>query len=113
MRLGWAGSAFAAFYKDPAGANTLIGNYSLVFTPVDANTVKLTFPSNFDAATLFTTTGPYRLIETYFPTPNFTQPQPLVIGFTVTVRAFMRVVVLFFWIGFHLRGNVINHGAQR
>ncbi|CAL8465925.1 g5461 [Coccomyxa elongata] len=82
-----AGSAYAAFYKDPAGANTLIGNYSLVFTPVDANTVKLTFPSNFNAATLFTTTGPYRLIETYYPTPNFTQPQPLVIGFTVTTTA--------------------------
>ncbi|KAK9902060.1 hypothetical protein WJX75_002972 [Coccomyxa subellipsoidea] len=78
-----AGTAYAAFYKDPAGANTLIGNYSLVFTPVDANTVKLTFPASFNAATLFTTPGPYRLIETYFPTPNFTQPTPLVIGFTV------------------------------
>lgn len=81
----WAGAAYAAFYKDPAGANTLIGNYSLVFTPVDANTVKLNFPASFNAATLFTTPGPYRLIETYFPTPNFTQPTPLVIGFTVSV----------------------------
>lgn len=81
----WPGAAYAAFYKDPAGANTLIGNYSLVFTPVDANTVKLTFPASFNAATLFTTPGPYRLIETYFPTPNFTQPTPLVIGFTVSV----------------------------
>ncbi len=80
-----AGTAFGAFYKDPSGANTLIGNYSLIFTPQDANTVKLDFPSNFNAATLFTTTGSYRLIETYFPTFNFTQPQPLVVGFTVTV----------------------------
>ncbi|CAL8465926.1 g5462 [Coccomyxa elongata] len=82
-----AGVAYGAFYKDPAGANTLIGNYSLVFTPQDANTVKLDFPSNFNAATLFTTTGAYRLIETYFPTPNFTQPLPLVVGFTVTTVA--------------------------
>ncbi|BDA48295.1 hypothetical protein COCOBI_11-5550 [Coccomyxa sp. Obi] len=82
-----AGTAYGAFYQDPNGANTLIGNYSLVFTPLDANNVKLDFPSNFNAQTLFTTTGAYRLIETYFPTSNFTQPQPLVIGFTVTSTA--------------------------
>ncbi|BDA48297.1 hypothetical protein COCOBI_11-5570 [Coccomyxa sp. Obi] len=79
-----AGSAYAAFYKDPAGANTLIGNYSLTLLKVSANSVKLVLPSSFDAASLFTTTGAYRLIETYFPTPNFTQPQPLAISFTVT-----------------------------
>ncbi|BDA48294.1 hypothetical protein COCOBI_11-5540 [Coccomyxa sp. Obi] len=82
-----AGTAYGAFYQDPMGANTLIGNYSLILTPKDANTVKLDFPSNFNPQTLFTTTGSYRLIETYFPTSNFTQPQPLVIGFTVTTTA--------------------------
>ncbi|CAL8465922.1 g5458 [Coccomyxa elongata] len=65
-------------------ANTLIGNYSLALVKMGANTVKLVLPSSFDAATLFTTTGAYRLIETYYPTPNFSQPQPLVIGFTIT-----------------------------
>ena len=81
--------AYAAFYKDPTGANTLIGNFSLTLVKVSANSVKLTLPSNFDATALFTTTGAYRLIETYYPTPDFTQPQPLVIGFTITVRAWL------------------------
>lgn len=81
-----AGAVYAAFYKDPTGANTLIGNFSMGLVPVGANTVHLTFPSSFDATTLLKTPGKYALVETYYPTPDFTQPVPLTVQFTVTVR---------------------------
>ena len=65
--------------------NVLVGNYSCVLTPLDANTVQATLPSSFNANQLLTT-GTYTAIYTYYPTSNFTQPDPLTLQFQIMVR---------------------------
>ena len=63
----------------------MVGNYSLVLTALDANTVQGKLPSSFDAENLLTD-GSYTAVYTYYPTPNFTQPAPLTITFDISVR---------------------------
>ncbi|CAL5223963.1 g6569 [Coccomyxa viridis] len=62
---------------------TVVGNYSLDLTVLDANTVQGKLPSSFDAESLLTD-GSYTAVYTYYPTPNFTQPAPLTITFDIT-----------------------------
>lgn len=65
--------------------NVLVGNYSCVLTLLNANTVQATLPSSFNANQLLTT-GTYTAVYTYYPTSNFTQPDPLTLQFQITVR---------------------------
>lgn len=74
---------------------TVVGNYSLDLTVLDANTVQGKLPSSFDAESLLTD-GSYTAVYTYYPTPNFTQPAPLTITFDITVCPFsMRHNILY------------------
>ena len=63
---------------------SVVGNYSLVLTAADANTVQGKLPSSFDAQALLDD-GTYTAVYTYYPTANFTQPSPLTITFQITV----------------------------
>ncbi|CAK0738191.1 hypothetical protein CVIRNUC_001007 [Coccomyxa viridis] len=60
-----------------------IGNFTLVATGINPNTVALSLPSTFNATALLQT-GSYTETITYYPTSNFTQPSPLVIQFQIT-----------------------------
>ena len=76
-----AGTSYAVIV-DSSG-NT-IGNFTLVATGINPNTLALTLPSTFNATALLQT-GSYTETITYYPTSNFTQPSPLVIQFQITV----------------------------
>ncbi len=65
--------------------DVLVGNYSCVLTPLNANTIQATLPSSFNAKKLLTT-GTYTAVYTYYPTNNFTQPEPLTLQFQIIVR---------------------------
>jgi hypothetical protein len=79
-----AGNLFETITSVPDG--TLIGNYSLGLVPVNANTVLGVLPPGFNASNVLTV-GNYQALYQYFPTSNFTQPLPLYVSFTVTVRS--------------------------
>ena len=78
-----AGNSYAVIV-DSSG-NT-IGNFTLVATGINPNTVALSLPSTFNATALLQT-GSYTETITYYPTSNFTQPSPLVIQFQITVSS--------------------------
>ena len=78
-----AGTSYAVIV-DSSG-NT-IGNFTLVATGINPNTVALSLPSTFNATALLQT-GSYTETITYYPTPNFTQPSPLIIQFQITVSS--------------------------
>ena len=81
--LGPAAGASYEVITDSSG--NLVGNFSLTSTPIDPNTNALTLPSTFNASQLLHT-GSYTAVITYYPTINFTQPVPLTITFSITVR---------------------------
>ena len=62
-----------------------IGNYSLVYTQLNANTLSASLPSTFNA-TASLGVGNYSAVITYYPTANFAQPTPLTVQFSITVR---------------------------
>ena len=66
--------------------NSLVGNFSCTLTTLNPNTVQAKLPSSFHAE-IELTTGSYTAVYTYYPTPNFTQPNALTLTFQITVRA--------------------------
>ena len=61
-----------------------VGNYSLVYTQLNANTLAASLPSTFNA-TQSLGVGNYSAVITYYPTSNFAQPSPLNVQFSITV----------------------------
>ncbi len=78
-----AGMVYEAITNQATGA--LITNSSLVLTPQDANSLTGKLPASFNATALLAA-GTYQATFTYFPSPNFTQPTPLVVVFQIVVR---------------------------
>lgn len=72
----------------------MIGNFTMVSTPITANAVALTLPPTFNATQLLST-GSYTAVITYYPTINFTMPIPLTITFTITVRTLLPSRMIF------------------
>lgn len=62
----------------------VVGNYSLVYTQLNANTIAGSLPSTFNA-TQSLGVGNYSAVITYYPTANFAQPAPLTVQFSITV----------------------------
>ncbi len=81
----YAAAAGASYEVITDSSGNLVGNFSLTSTPIDPNTNALTLPSTFNASQLLHT-GSYTAVITYYPTINFTQPVPLTITFSITVR---------------------------
>ncbi len=67
-----------------------VGNYSLVYTQLNANTVSASLPSTFNASASLAV-GNYSAVITYYPTANFAQPTPLTVQFSITVRRLTRL----------------------
>ncbi len=61
-----------------------VGNYSLVYTQLNSNTISASLPSTFNA-TASLGVGNYSAVITYYPTSNFAQPTPLTVQFSITV----------------------------
>ena len=81
----------ASLYAGPTfevitNANTgqVIGNYTLVYTQLNANTWAATLPSSFNATQLLGV-GDYTAVFTYSGTSNFFNPAPLAVQFSITV----------------------------
>ena len=85
FKLSTAAAAGNSYEVITASNGNVIGNFSLVSTPLTANAVALTLPPTFNATQLLST-GSYTAVITYYPTINFTMPIPLTITFTITVR---------------------------
>ena len=62
-----------------------IGTFPTTITPLNPNQALATL-TNFNATQLLTV-GTYQANFTYFPSPNFTQPTPLIVNFQITARA--------------------------
>ena len=77
-----AGPVYEVITSVPDGRQ--ISNDSLILTPTGANTLTGKLPPSFNATKLLSI-GTYQAVFTYYPTSNFTQPFPLVVGFQVVV----------------------------
>ena len=77
-----AGPVYEVITSVPSGQQ--ISNDSLILTPTGANTLTGKLPPSFNATKLLGI-GTYQAVFTYYPTSNFTQPFPLVVGFQVVV----------------------------
>lgn len=80
------GSCAGPTYEVIRNTNTgaVIGNYSLVYTQLNANTLAASLPSSFNGSQSLTY-GNYSAVITYDPTSNFLQPTPLTVLFSITV----------------------------
>lgn len=81
----WRTGAAYEYITQDTPTQRVVGNFSLTLTPVGQNSVNLKLPSSFNPSTLLTV-GTYTSVITYYPTSDFTQPVPLTVQFTVTVR---------------------------
>lgn len=78
-----AGPTFEVITNTNTGQ--VIGNYTLVYTQLNANTLAASLPSTFNASQSLTF-GNYTAVITYAATSNFAAPSPLVVQFSVTVH---------------------------
>ena len=78
-----AGPTFEVITNTNTGQ--VIGNYTLVYTQLNTNTLAASLPSTFNASQSLTF-GNYTAVITYAATSNFAAPTPLVVQFSVTVR---------------------------
>ncbi len=81
----WNAVAGNCYEVITASNGNMVGNFSLVSTPVTSNVVVLMLPPTFNARQLLPT-GSYTAVVTCFTTTNFTEPMPLTITFTISVR---------------------------
>lgn len=80
-----AGPTFETFFNTDTGA--LIGNYTLVYTQLNNNTLQANLPASFNATQLFAAGGNFSTVFTFVPTsPDFAQPNPLTVFFSFPVR---------------------------
>ena len=78
----YAGPTFEVITNADTGQ--VIGNYTLVYTQLDANTLEATLPSSFNASQLLGA-GNYTAVFTYSGTSNFFDPTPLTVQFSIMV----------------------------
>ena len=78
----YAGPTFEVITNADTGQ--VIGNYTLVYTQLDANTLAATLPSSFNASQLLGV-GNYTAVFTYSGTSNFFDPSPLTVQFSIAV----------------------------
>ena len=78
----YAGPTFEVITNADTGQ--VIGNYTLVYTQLDANTLSASLPSSFNASQLLGV-GNYTAVFTYSGTSNFFDPSPLTVQFSIAV----------------------------
>ena len=81
----YAGPTFEVITN--ANTGQVIGNYTLVYTQLDANTLAASLPSSFNASQVLGV-GDYTAVFTYLGTSNFLNPTPLTVQFSIAVCLF-------------------------
>ena len=89
-----AGTVTVQIQTVPASGGTAqnIGTFPTTIAPLNPNQAVATL-TNFNATQLLSV-GTYQANFTYFPSPNFTQPTPLIVNFQITVRAHLLMLAL-------------------